>query len=266
MNNLNDVRWKELRLSVRCIQAIVEADKLMIQMPRILRALDLVSGALSAESVEDLGHIFDRIEEYIDRYRPRGVSLSTPPKWVTDLAIANAEAMRLVTDLRQGFQTVARDSIEDEGDETSTVGTGRRVFIVHGHDESLKHQVARMLQRLKLQPVILAEQPNNGRTLIEKFEQHAEDVAFAIVLLTPDDVGGARDSSQRPRARQNVVLELGYFFARLGRAKVAALYVAGVELPSDIVGVVYTPVDAGWQFNLAKEMKAAGLDLSLDDL
>lgn len=95
----------------------------------------------------------------------------------------------------------------------------RKVFLVHGHDEAVKECVARFLEKLDLQPIILHEQPNKGQTVIEKFEANS-NVGFAVVLLTPDDVGRATSEKKlKPRARQNVVLELGYFFAKLGRAR-----------------------------------------------
>jgi predicted nucleotide-binding protein len=99
----------------------------------------------------------------------------------------------------------------------------------------MKESVARFLEKLDLRPIILHEQPNKGRTVIEKFEAHS-DVGFAVVLLTPDDVGGLASSPDKlsRRARQNVILELGYFIGKLGRAKVCALYKEGVEIPSDI--------------------------------
>lgn len=144
-----------------------------------------------------------------------------------------------------------------------------KVFVVHGHDVSLKERVARLCDGLGLSPVILHEQPNKGKTIIEKFEENS-DVGFAVVLLTPDDVGGPITSSQslRPRARQNVVLELGYFIAKLGRSRVTALYVPDVELPSDMQGVLYVEVDpaGAWRMELAKEMRAAGLAVDLNRL
>lgn len=143
----------------------------------------------------------------------------------------------------------------------------RRVFLVHGHDEEGKLAVARFLEQLRLEPVILSERPNEGRTIIEKFEHHA-DVSYAIVLFTSDDVGYAKvdPGTQRPRARQNVVLELGYFIGRLTRACVCALYKDAVELPSDLHGVLYVQMDAGdgWKLKLAKEMKAAGLEVDMN--
>jgi hypothetical protein len=148
------------------------------------------------------------------------------------------------------------------------VGTG--VFIVHGHHEALKQQVARSVQRLTGDaPIILHEQPNGGRTIIEKFESYAGEVGFAIILLTADDRGGpASHEELQPRARQNVVFELGYFIGRLGRSRVTVLYETGVELPSDMSGVLYTLADeaGAWQLKLAREMKAAGIPVDLNQL
>jgi predicted nucleotide-binding protein len=146
----------------------------------------------------------------------------------------------------------------------------RKVFVVHGHDGALKNAVARLLEKLELQPVILHEQPNKGRTIIEKFLDYA-DVAFAVVLLTPDDLGGmvAGDPSKfKPRARQNVILELGFFLGKLTRQRVAAIYSDGVELPSDYSGVLFIPYDAGgaWQYQIAKELKAAGVRIDLNKI
>jgi predicted nucleotide-binding protein len=147
-------------------------------------------------------------------------------------------------------------------------GANRNVFVVHGHDDGMKQEVARFLQKLALVPVILHEQANQGRTIIEKFEGHA-DVGFAVVLLTPDDRGGPIDGGDpnQLRARQNVILELGYFIGALGRRNVCALYAQGVELPSDLSGVLYVPIDSGgaWRLQLAREIKASGIDIDLND-
>lgn len=142
----------------------------------------------------------------------------------------------------------------------------RNVFLVHGHDDDVTASVARFLEKLDLHPIILHEQPNMGRTVIEKFEAHA-DVGFAVVLLTPDDIGGLASNGEiKPRARQNVILELGYFIGRLGRARVCALYIEGVEIPSDIHGVLYVAYDGGngWRLKLANEIRAAGIAVDLN--
>ncbi len=146
----------------------------------------------------------------------------------------------------------------------------RTVFVVHGHDDALKEAVARVLERVAdVDVVILHEQADGGSTIIEKFERHAQKASFAVVLLTPDDaVSSAQEGSTERRARQNVILELGYFVGRLGRARVCALRKGDVALPSDYLGVLYKAVDAGgaWKYELAKELRAAGVKVDLNRL
>jgi predicted nucleotide-binding protein len=159
------------------------------------------------------------------------------------------------------------------GSSAASVATAPRpthkVFVVHGRDNEAKEKVARFLERLKLEPIILHEQPNEGRTVIEKFEVYA-DVGFAVVLLTPDDIGAlASEQTQlKPRARQNVVLELGYFLGKLKRNRVCALYKEGVEIPSDYQGVLYVELDSagGWTIKLAQELAVAGIPINLEAL
>jgi predicted nucleotide-binding protein len=146
----------------------------------------------------------------------------------------------------------------------------RAAFIVHGHDEGAREATARVLQQLDIEPIILHEQPNQGRTILEKFEAYA-DVPFAVVLLTPDDVGATYEEQSdelKRRARQNVIFELGFFVGKLGRDKVCPLYKVGVELPSDLDGLVYVPMDEGgaWRFKLADELHAAGIEIDFNRL
>ena len=178
-------------------------------------------------------------------------------------------------DSTEEYQTSIGDSISslegiherlelyDESPEMPQSTLGNDVFIVHGHDEAAKHAIAGFVRRLGLNPIILDEQANRGQTIIEKFEENADEAGFAIVLLTPDDVGAPKDKQDqlKPRARQNVVLELGYFMGKLGRERVCPLFKDEVEKPSDIDGVVYVPMNSsdGWQLKLAREMNQAGL-------
>jgi len=146
--------------------------------------------------------------------------------------------------------------------------SGHNIFLVHGHDEPALQETARFLEKLGQNVTILREQPNQGRTIIEKFEDYS-DVGFAIVLLTSDDRGGFISvpyEKQKPRARQNVIFELGYFIGRLGRNRVCALYRSGVEIPSDYSGVLYLELDerGAWQLELAKELKAVGLPIDMN--
>jgi predicted nucleotide-binding protein len=138
----------------------------------------------------------------------------------------------------------------------------RKVFIVHGHDDGARESVARFLERIGLEAIILHEQANQGRTVIEKVVAHG-DVGFAVVLLTPDDEGCQKGGVPEPRARQNVLLELGYFIGRLGRDKVCALKRGTLEVPSDFAGVVWEAMDSssGWKQSLARELQAAGHDI-----
>ena len=136
----------------------------------------------------------------------------------------------------------------------------------------MKEGVARAVSKLGLEPIILHEQPNEGKTIIEKFEKHA-DVGFAIVLLSPDDKAfpKANDpATARFRARQNVILELGYFAGSLGRSRVFSLYRDGtdLELPSDVAGVVYSLYDGKghWKLSLVQELKAAGYRVDANKL
>ena len=146
----------------------------------------------------------------------------------------------------------------------------KQVFIVHGHDEAAKESVARLLEKLDLEPIILHEKPDQGRTIIEKFEEHS-DVGFAVVLLTPDDVGAAKEGAEsleslKPRARQNVIFELGFFVGKLGRKRVCALRKGDTEILSDFSGVLWKPLDeeGAWRLELGKEIRAAGLDVDLN--
>lgn len=155
--------------------------------------------------------------------------------------------------------TLVKENAVPQGTHSST-----KVFVVHGHDVAARESVARFLEKLDLKPIILHDQPTQGRTIIEKVEAHS-DVGFAVVLLTPDDVGGPKDSQmQQPRARQNVLLELGYFIGRLGRSRVCALKRGELELPTDFAGVVWEQLDdaSAWKQRLGRELAAAGFEIN----
>ncbi|WP_240455134.1 TIR domain-containing protein [Flavobacterium columnare] len=144
-----------------------------------------------------------------------------------------------------------------------------KIFIVHGHDNEIKQIVARTLTQIKLEPIILHEQADQGRTIIEKFEQNSSEVNFAIILLTADDIGKAeKETDYKSRARQNVVFEMGYFIGKLGRKKVFLLLENGVDKPGDLDGIVYVPIDNadGWKLKLVKELIVAGYNVTADDL
>ncbi|MCL2364307.1 MAG: nucleotide-binding protein [Defluviitaleaceae bacterium] len=142
-----------------------------------------------------------------------------------------------------------------------------KIFIVHGHNKEMELAVARLIEKLGLIPIILHEQPDKGRAIIEKFEDISDDVGFAIILLSADD---AMFDGQY-RARQNVILELGYFYAKLGRKNVIVLYDTStkIERPSDISGVIYEPYDhpgGVWRYEVAQELKEAGYNVDTNVL
>lgn len=172
--------------------------------------------------------------------------------------------------LKELFEERISDASRDDTRPKSVapVRGSKRVFVVHGREEGSKETVARFLSKLGLEPIILHEQPNQGRTIIEKFEAHSA-VDYAVVLFTPDDFGHpAGDPSKgRVRARQNVILELGFFLGALGRGRVCVLYTGDVEIPSDYDGVLYVPLDdrGAWRLAVAREMKVAGVELDLNN-
>lgn len=135
------------------------------------------------------------------------------------------------------------------------------VFLVHGRAAVAKHEVARFIERLGANLIVLEEGPNCGRVLLEKFEESAVEASYAVILATGDDEGGLRGAAERrPRARQNVIFEAGFFFGALGRDRVAVVLESGVEFPSDIEGIAYIPL-SDWKLKLARELRAAHLDL-----
>ena len=148
-----------------------------------------------------------------------------------------------------------------EEEKTQTEFDNKKVFIVHGHDHQLLNDVELMLRRIGLDPIILKDKANKGRTIIEKIEA-LTDVGFGIVLYTACDEGRKKgDDALKDRARQNVIFEHGYLCAKLGRERVVAINDSGIEVPSDLSGILYIPrTDLNWKNQLMKEMSTAGLD------
>lgn len=192
--------------------------------------------------------------------------------------------------LDEGIFNLVMDSVDEaigvienqDSEESMTVSTSSvnftsstskkdlgKVFIVHGRDISLKDSVARFIEKLGLKPIVLAEQENSGKTIIEKFEQYS-DVPCAIIVMSPDDIGylATEENRKYRRARQNVILEYGYFIGKLGRDKVISLVQGEIEFPSDISGLLHIQVGNTevWQIQLAKELKSAGYHIDLNDL
>ena len=177
--------------------------------------------------------------------------------YVRDLETTKKEFERYICDF------------EEEGINTN-MGKNRtsnnKVFIVHGHDGELKEKVARRLEQQGIEAIILSEQVNRGRTIIEKLEAYS-DVNVAIILFTQDDLGVAKEEkgNEKYRARQNVVFEAGYFMGYLGRENIIMIADENVEIPGDLSGMVYTTRDS-WEFEMLKELNAAGLKVNMNKL
>lgn len=141
-----------------------------------------------------------------------------------------------------------------------------KVFIVHGHDNEAKLEVARFIEKIGFQPIILHEQASNSQTIIEKIESYS-DVGFGIVIYTPCDVGAQKSEASKlnNRARQNVVFEHGFLIGKLSRSNICSLVKGDVKTPNDISGIVYTSMDStNWHIELAKEMKASGYAVDMN--
>lgn len=139
----------------------------------------------------------------------------------------------------------------------------RRVFLVHGRD-TRRADIENYLFRHSIQPTVLQEQAGGGKTIIEKFEDAASEHSHVIVLATGDDWGALRNTTEpeptlSKRPRQNVILELGYFWAKLGRSHITILTDNDVELPSDLKGISVVYLGNDWKYDLLNELEHAGL-------
>lgn len=154
-----------------------------------------------------------------------------------------------------------------------------KIFLVHGHNNLMLESVARTIQQLHLQPIILREEEDFGKTIIEKFEKNASEANFAVILLSCDDMAVSKKNLEKenkekefkaqylPRARQNVIYEMGYFTGMLDCNHVFLLVEDGVETPGDLDGIIYTSfTTSDWRFKLVKRLQACGYKVSADDI
>lgn len=196
---------------------------------------------------------------------PRGVFISYSRTNVLNDTYTTDITKEVLTNAGEFIASSQREKIEASIKNT-TIPDNTSVFIVHGRDDLAKTEVARFIEKLGLKAIILHEQDNGGKTIIEKIEEYT-NVGYGIVLYTPCDVGSLEnDENLKPRARQNVVFEHGYLIGKLGRNKVSALVKAEVEIPGDLNGLVYTELDkaGGWKLSIAKELTREGYSIDLN--
>jgi predicted nucleotide-binding protein len=241
----NDSRVAELKGRIRsAIDKTFETDS---------RLYRILSEADDLEIVDPLG--FPSVEAYrhgLAKGRDRSIAL---------LQVAIDDMTEDLT-VELTCLPSARKTEEASGE----ISIPNTAFIVHGHDEVARETVRGFLTKLGVKAIILQEHANEGRTIIEKFEAKSGEATFAIILLTPDDMGGIVGGDQCYRARQNVILELGYFVGMLGRKRVCALKKGDIEVPTDYHGVAYVDLDVrgGWKLQLAQEMVAAGMRIDMN--
>lgn len=218
-----------------------------------------------------LSKVFPDDSKYVDNFKNIRYSLYCFTTSTSELEFDEAfreglnEAKALIDSYIETLSIF--ESIEcDSGKEINNTVKSNKVFIVHGRDNEAKLELARYLEKINLEPIILHEQVSRGRTIIEKIEEYT-DVNYAIVLYTPCDIGGLNDGKNelRERARQNVVFEHGLLIGKIGRNNVSALVKGNIEKPNDISGVVYMDMSSGdWKIDLARELNDAGYDIDFN--
>lgn len=187
---------------------------------------------------------------------------------VTDIpmpASATGHARQLASDIAENLRRPPDTAIPAD-----------HVFLVHGHDLGFRDEVERFLADLGLYSVVLSKAEREERSLLDRFESLAAQAGFAVVLISPDDYGTAvrqfaaprgGQNALRYRARQNVVLELGFFYGRLGWERVLVIEKAppedwpDLERPSDLAGVVFVRSggDRDWRSELRSKLARAGM-------
>jgi len=196
---------------------------------------------------------------------PRGVFMVYSRLNVLNDRYTTDITKEVLTEVGELISSSQKEKIDTSIKNTTTTNN-TNVFIVHGRDDLAKTEVARFIEKLGLNAIILHEQDNGGKTIIEKIEEFT-NVGYGIVLYTPCDRGSLEgDENLNPRARQNVVFEHGYLIGKLGRNKVSALVKAQVEIPGDLNGLVYTELDkaGGWKLSIAKELTREGYSVDLN--
>jgi len=187
--------------------------------------------------------------------------------------IAKSNLVKALKTLRATLTDDIFGELKQEKSTSKSAALSNKVFVVHGHDQTLKTDVERFLHEVGLIPVVLHREADEGATIIEKFEKHS-DVGFAFILLTPDEISytvdqidkSDSDKNTELRARPNVIFEFGYFVGKLGRSRVCCLHKGDVVVPSDLNGLIYKKVEGSIEsqaYAIIKELKVAGYKISM---
>jgi predicted nucleotide-binding protein len=216
-------------------------------------------------SEKPLDEIVKRIEREDER---------DPSPYAIFNSSASWRAIDEATDVTEQYINKPPGRIKNQSAPANLSKNSNKVFVVHGHDTELKNDVEIFLKGINLEPIVLHRQLDEGLTVIEKFEKHS-DVNFAIILLTPDDIGYTAEEGKKKeedrtiefRARQNVIFEFGFFVGKLSRKNVCCIYKEGVTLPSDLSGLIYKKVNKSVEevgMFLMRELKNAGLQVKFE--
>lgn len=252
------------------IPCVVE-DKKMEEMLSTAPIMDSISAIiqLCKDSKGDTylfryrGDVHRQLEQWVDS--PEGMDIQLHVNIAHIYAIVENVKNRLLEWTIENNAELNENKIHIANDSRHRSERYSKVFIVHGHDGELRESVARIIEKQGIIPIVLFEQPNQGATIIEKFENNSE-VNAAICLFTADDMGKGKNEEQiKLRARQNVVFESGFFIGKLGRSNIIIVADDDVELPSDLQGVVYTNTN-NWRFDILKELKAMGYSIDYNKL
>lgn len=257
--------FSEEQLKVRIIEPYEQGEPIILNGKTIQPTdIDRIQISKSQESSEQ---IIQKIK--FDNRKRNSISIGGPSyAWR-----AASKATDVTDELILGPVGYKKDKTSAKKPVSDTKKSNNKVFVVHGHDSGLKNDIDIFLRDIGLEPIILHRQADEGLTIIEKFEKHS-DVAYAFILLTPDDIGmpiAEYEKSQEKRkiefrARQNVIFEFGYFAAKLGRRSVCCIYKEGVNLPNDIAGLLYKQVGETIDsigYEIIKELKAIGLKVKM---
>ncbi|MGR5298482.1 TIR domain-containing protein [Vibrio mediterranei] len=202
-----------------------------------------------------------------------GITTRTEGNGPDKFEIAQSNLVKALKILKSTLTDDVFGELKQAKSTSKSAAISNKVFVVHGHDQSLKTDVERFLHEVGLIPVVLHREADEGATIIEKFEKHS-DVGYAFILLTPDEISYTVDQIDKPdsdkntefRARPNVIFEFGYFVGKLGRNKVCCLHKGDVVVPSDLNGLIYKKVDSSIDpqaYAIIKELKAAGYNISM---